>query len=56
MKYEVETGSVTVMYMPSFIKTGSGIQKLIGRIRRQRTHTGWRSHNPTLGRQAKKCI
>jgi hypothetical protein len=30
MKYAVEMGSVVMIYIPSFIKTGSGIQKLIG--------------------------
>jgi hypothetical protein len=29
MKYAVEMGSGAVMYIPSFIKIGSGIQKLI---------------------------
>jgi hypothetical protein len=30
MKYAVEMGSGGMIYIPSFIKTGSGIQKLIG--------------------------
>jgi hypothetical protein len=30
MKYAVEMGSVAMIYIPSFIKFGSGIQKLIG--------------------------
>jgi hypothetical protein len=30
MKYAVEMGSGTVMYIPSFIKIGLGVQKLIG--------------------------
>jgi hypothetical protein len=30
MKYAVEVGSVAMVYIPSFIKIGSGIQKLIG--------------------------
>jgi hypothetical protein len=34
MKYTVEMGSVAMIYIQSFIKTGSGIQKLIRRIRR----------------------
>jgi hypothetical protein len=38
MKYAVETGSDTMIYIhtyiPSFIKTGSGIQKLMGEIHR----------------------
>jgi hypothetical protein len=29
MKYADEMGSGAMIYMPSFIKTGSGIQKLI---------------------------
>jgi hypothetical protein len=29
MKYAVEMGSSAMVYIPSFIKTGSGIQKLI---------------------------
>jgi hypothetical protein len=37
MKYAVEMGSGAVIYIPSFIKIGSGIQKLIGGIYR---HTG----------------
>jgi hypothetical protein len=30
MNYAVEMGSDAMIYIPSFIKTGSGIQKLIG--------------------------
>jgi hypothetical protein len=30
MKYTVEVGSSATMYISSFIKIGSGIQKLIG--------------------------
>jgi hypothetical protein len=29
MKYAVEMGTVAMIYIPSFIKIGSGIQKLI---------------------------
>jgi hypothetical protein len=29
MKYATEMGSVAMIYIPSFIKIGSGIQKLI---------------------------
>jgi hypothetical protein len=29
MKYAAEVGSVARMYVPSFIKTGSGVRKLI---------------------------
>jgi hypothetical protein len=35
MKYAVEMGSGAMIYIPSFIKIGSGIQKLI----REDTHT-----------------
>jgi hypothetical protein len=30
MKYAPEMGSGAIVYIPSFIKIGSGIQKLIG--------------------------
>jgi hypothetical protein len=30
MKYAVEMDSVAMIYIPSFIKVGSGTQKLIG--------------------------
>jgi hypothetical protein len=32
MKYAVEMGSGAMIYIPGFIKPGSGIQKLIGGI------------------------
>jgi hypothetical protein len=32
---EVDSGAMIYPYIPSFIKIGSGIQKLIGRIHRQ---------------------
>jgi hypothetical protein len=35
MKYVTEIGSGSVIYIPSFIKSGSGIQNLIGEIYRQ---------------------
>jgi hypothetical protein len=35
MKYVAEMGSGAVIYIPSFIKIGSGIQKLIRGIHRQ---------------------
>jgi hypothetical protein len=36
MKYAVEMGPATTIYIPSFMKTGSGIQKLMsGVIHRQ---------------------
>jgi hypothetical protein len=34
MKYAVELGSGAVIYIPSFINIGSGIQTLIGGIHR----------------------
>jgi hypothetical protein len=40
MKYAVEMGLGAVIYVPSFIKIGSGIQKLlIGIYRQTGTHT-----------------
>jgi hypothetical protein len=30
MKYAVEVGSGAMIYIPSFVRTGLGIQKLIG--------------------------
>jgi hypothetical protein len=30
MKYAVEMGSGAMIYIPSFVKIGSGIQKLMG--------------------------
>jgi hypothetical protein len=38
MKYAAEMGSGAVMYIPSFIKNGSGIQKSIGEIHIHRQH------------------
>jgi hypothetical protein len=39
MKYTVEVGSGAVIYVPSFIKIDSGIQKLIGRDSKTRRDT-----------------
>jgi hypothetical protein len=39
MKYADEMGSSTTIYIPSFMKTGSDIQKLIGGDKQ--THTAW---------------
>jgi hypothetical protein len=38
--------SVAMIYIPSFIKIGSGIQKIRGEGGNTQTHreTGWRSH------------
>jgi hypothetical protein len=35
-----EMGSVTMIYIPSFVKIGLGIQKLIGRIHRYTIQDG----------------
>jgi hypothetical protein len=34
MKYAIKMGSGAMIYIPSFIKIGSGIQKLMGGIHR----------------------
>jgi hypothetical protein len=53
-KYVVEMGSGTMIYIPSFIKTGSGVQKITGGIHR---HTdNMVSHNPDFIFQNKECI
>jgi hypothetical protein len=45
MKYEVEMGSGAMIYIPTFIKIDSAIQKLMwGEF----TDTAWRSHKPIL--------
>jgi hypothetical protein len=36
MKYHVEVGSGVMIYIPSFMKTGSGIHKLRGEINTHR--------------------
>jgi hypothetical protein len=49
MKYAVEMGSGAMIYIPSFIKICSGIQKLMGGTHRFRaTQTAWKSHKPTF--------
>jgi hypothetical protein len=45
-------GSGTVIYVPSFVKIDSGIQKLIGADTHTQTET--RSHKPTLFFQNKE--
>jgi hypothetical protein len=47
MKYAVEMGLGAMMYVPSFIKIDSVIQKLIGWGFTD-TQTAWRSHKPTF--------
>jgi hypothetical protein len=39
VKYAVEMGACAMIYIPSFIKVGSGIQKLIGGD--AQTQTAW---------------
>jgi hypothetical protein len=41
MKYAVEMGTSVMICMPSFIKIGSGIRKLI-------LQTAWRYHKPAV--------
>jgi hypothetical protein len=49
MKYTAAIGSGAMTNIPSFIKTGSGIQKLMGEgFTHRETQTAWRSHKPTL--------
>jgi hypothetical protein len=47
MKYAVEMGSGAMIYIPSFIKYGSAIHKLIGGTTQIHRHT-WRSHKHTF--------
>jgi hypothetical protein len=46
MKYTVEMGSGAMIYVPSFLKIGSGIQKLL--TGDSQTHTAWKLHKPTF--------
>jgi hypothetical protein len=49
MKYAVEMGSGTITYMPSFIKFGSGNQKLMGGGGGYTDiQTAWCSHKPAF--------
>jgi hypothetical protein len=50
MKYTVEMGSGTMIYVPSFIKIDSGIRKLTGGVGGVRIHrqAAWRLHKPTV--------
>jgi hypothetical protein len=49
MKHAVETGSGAMIYISSFIKTGSGIQNMT----EGDTQTRRRSHKSTSGKKAK---
>jgi hypothetical protein len=48
-------GSGVMIYIPSFTKIASGIQKLtgVGRFTDTQRQTGWRYHKPTLGQCVK---
>jgi hypothetical protein len=46
MKYAVEMGSAAMIYIPSFIKIDSDIQKIMGGG--GNTQTAWRLHKPTF--------
>jgi hypothetical protein len=49
MKYAVGTGSVVVLYIPSFIKIRSGIKRLIAGVRGFiHMQTAWRKHKLTF--------
>jgi hypothetical protein len=48
VKYAVKLGSGAMIYIPSFIKFGSGIQKSIRGY--TDTQTERRSHKPILGK------
>jgi hypothetical protein len=47
MTYTAAMDSCVMIYIPNFIKTGSGIQKLIRGIHTH-TQTAWRLHKPTF--------
>jgi hypothetical protein len=50
MKYAVEMGSAAVIHISSFIKIGSGIQKLIGGIHRHK------QHGDRISLQSRECL
>jgi hypothetical protein len=47
MKDAVDMGSGVMLYIPSFVNIGSGIQKLLGVIHRH-TQKALRCHKPTF--------
>jgi hypothetical protein len=53
MKYAVEMGSGTTIYVPSSIKIGSAIQTLMGGGYID-TQKAWRSHKPSIFLQKKE--
>jgi hypothetical protein len=46
MEYAIEMGLGAVMYIPSFMKIGSAVQKLMGGC--TVAQRAWRSHKPTF--------
>jgi hypothetical protein len=48
MKYNFEMDSAAMMHIPSFLKTGSSVQKLLRGGDSQ--NRAWRSHMPTVGK------
>jgi hypothetical protein len=48
MKYAVQMGLGAMVYIPSFTKTGSDIQKLKGGGLFTDTEAVWRSHKPAV--------
>jgi hypothetical protein len=50
MKYAFVMGSGVMICIPIFIKTDSGIQKLMGSGGFTDTYTAWSLHKPTLGK------
>jgi hypothetical protein len=56
VKYAVQTGSSATIYIPSYIKIDSGIQKLTARD--SDTQTAWWSHKPSsiFSKQGKEAI
>jgi hypothetical protein len=50
MKYAVEMGSGVMIYISTFIKTGSGIQKFMGEGGYTDTQTAWKPRKPASGK------
>jgi hypothetical protein len=49
MEYAIEVGSFAMLYIPSFMKNGSGIETLLGGGYTY-TQRGWRSHKVIFGK------
>jgi hypothetical protein len=52
MKHATEMGSGAMIYIPSFIKTGLSIQKLIG----ANSQIAWTAYKPALGSRLKSIF